>query len=518
MKRFLPAFLLTLILCTMGLHMLIFPFGRDQGIYSYGGWRMLYGEIPYKDFWDFKPPLIFPIYSLAIAVFGHNMWGIRLFDLIIQTITALLCGWLALLLFNKRSVFFIASLIYGLIYFAEDYWHTAQSDGFATIFVLAALAIVLRWNKNFLSFFLSGLLIGLAFWLKYSLVIFGLPIVLAIWLKGDFNIKKIFKLGIAWALGLSITVATGLLYFRLTGSWNDFVLTEFELAKRYSTITPLYVNLHKALGDFSSFKWPEHGGPLLWTLALLGFLFASKKDAIFNLILAALSSLHIAIQGKLFPYHFWPLVGVMAPIAAFGLVKIWEFLYGKNRTGIAVVLLLVLLLALRPIKQNADHDVRLANVILNKTSLLKTYFEQGGQWGEDFCFMVSWQAAQFLKDNVKPDESFYIWGFEPIIYYLAERKCPSRFIYNVPLFGALEVDSFRGELMSALNSHMPKYIIVVSGDSMGSVRGVPEDSNEGLLKFPELKDFIEENYYKTVRIEDFTFYEVFDVLKPQKQL
>lgn len=527
LKRIVPFILLVVAILLLGLHSLIYPFGRDQGIYAYGGWRMLYGEVPYKDFWDFKPPLIYPIYSVAIAVFGHNLWGIRALDLIFQLITALLCGWLALLLFERRLAFFIASLIYAFSYFAQGYWQTAQSDGFATLFVLASLTVALKWNKKVLSFFVSGLFLGLAFWLKYSLILFGLPIIMTIWLKRDSGAVPtkgipltrglnplLLKLSVACALGVAVAIIAGFLYFWLKGAWSNFLLTEFELAKRYSALLPFHLKVRYALNEFSAFHFPELSGPLLWTLVVIGFLFASKKEAIFNIILALVSSLHVVIQGKFFPYHFWPVFGVMSPIAAFGLIELWRFLWDKRRIGVVVASLLILFLAYRPMKEHINYNIQLAKVLLGKKTLVENYFEQDGEWGGDFCFEASWQAAQFLKSSLKPTDSFYIWGFEPIIYYLAEKKCPNRFIYNVPLYGTVSVDSFRDELLLALEANPPKYIIVVSNDSMGHVRGVPEDSVQGLLQFPKLKEFIEENYYKTVSLEDFTFYKLMNIISP----
>ena len=38
---------------------LVFSFGRDQGIYGLVAEGMLQGEVPYLDRWDFEPPGIF---------------------------------------------------------------------------------------------------------------------------------------------------------------------------------------------------------------------------------------------------------------------------------------------------------------------------------------------------------------------------------------------------------------------------------------------------------------------------
>ena len=54
---------------------LMFRYGRDQGIYAIVADAMLRGGMPYRDAWDFKPPGIFLVYALTRAVFGRGQWA-----------------------------------------------------------------------------------------------------------------------------------------------------------------------------------------------------------------------------------------------------------------------------------------------------------------------------------------------------------------------------------------------------------------------------------------------------------
>jgi len=62
--------LLAVVLATtlVRLPLLNIPFERDEGEYAYIAWRMDYGEVPYKDWVDQKPPAIFWLYRLAFAL------------------------------------------------------------------------------------------------------------------------------------------------------------------------------------------------------------------------------------------------------------------------------------------------------------------------------------------------------------------------------------------------------------------------------------------------------------------
>src|SRR3954466_11991408 len=44
------------------------PLERDEGEYAYIAWRLDYGEVPYRDWVDQKPPGIFCVYRAALAL------------------------------------------------------------------------------------------------------------------------------------------------------------------------------------------------------------------------------------------------------------------------------------------------------------------------------------------------------------------------------------------------------------------------------------------------------------------
>src|SRR4026207_2167425 len=49
---------------------------RDSGVFLYVGWRLLHGDIPYRDVWDHKPPLIYFVDALGIALTPGSFWGL----------------------------------------------------------------------------------------------------------------------------------------------------------------------------------------------------------------------------------------------------------------------------------------------------------------------------------------------------------------------------------------------------------------------------------------------------------
>src|SRR5215207_826665 len=51
---------------------------RDSGVFLYVGWRFLRGDIPYRDVWDHKPPLIYLIDALGLTLTPDSLWGVWL--------------------------------------------------------------------------------------------------------------------------------------------------------------------------------------------------------------------------------------------------------------------------------------------------------------------------------------------------------------------------------------------------------------------------------------------------------
>ena len=75
------------------------PFERDEGGYAYIAWRLELGEVPYRDWFDQKPPGVFWVYRAALALPLDPVVAIRLVAALFSAATAA-----ALLLAARRLV------------------------------------------------------------------------------------------------------------------------------------------------------------------------------------------------------------------------------------------------------------------------------------------------------------------------------------------------------------------------------------------------------------------------------
>jgi Dolichyl-phosphate-mannose-protein mannosyltransferase len=64
----LSIFVITALLVALRAPLLDIPFERDEGEYAYIAWRLEHCELPYRDWFDQKPPAIFWVYRLALSL------------------------------------------------------------------------------------------------------------------------------------------------------------------------------------------------------------------------------------------------------------------------------------------------------------------------------------------------------------------------------------------------------------------------------------------------------------------
>ncbi|UCG25717.1 MAG: glycosyltransferase family 39 protein, partial [Chloroflexota bacterium] len=130
-----PLLIIIGLVIVIGLPLLFYPFGRDQGIHAYVAASWLDGLLPYKDTWVQKGPLTFLPHMPGIALFGRTEWAIRSLDLLWQIVIS----WLIYRIARRRlsgAGALLAVFFYLLLYFAIDFWNTSHGESFLLPFLL----------------------------------------------------------------------------------------------------------------------------------------------------------------------------------------------------------------------------------------------------------------------------------------------------------------------------------------------------------------------------------------------
>jgi hypothetical protein len=109
--------------------------------------------------------------------------------------------------------------------------------------------------------------------------------------------------------------------------------------------------------------------------------------------------------------------------------------------------------------------------------------------------------------QIAPGDQLYVWGIDTLIYYLTGLGSPTRFILNYPLKSTWGPPAWKEELIGALKSSPPAFIVVARHDRQRTITLVPLDSEQYLkASFRELDEFIAGSYRPVETLPDFVVY------------
>jgi hypothetical protein len=382
----------------------------DKEIFKYTGMAILRGDVPYRDFFDHKPPMIFFI-NAAGLIFGP--WGLWMINTLLALLSTLLffnlCRqyrlpfpWLLPLLFNLMLRDNLISLGINM---------TREYTAFFTIFFFCVLLGKYRYR-----YFLLGFLGTLIFFTQQDQVLPLIPFLI----YAVINDRPLLWTRIAQlAAGALIFTVPLLLYFAVNHSlayfWEDAFHFNFSV----------YTTQKKSLGDhFRTVKTMLDAGnyelPFLLALVLgLASLFLQNKKK--GLVLASLAALFLTMSpefmgGRLtthgassnFSYYFLPLSASVCLV----LFTVFAFTEDKVLAGrkaqLPYVFLLCSSLGYTALQHGSHLERRNSDPVMNTPEL-------------------PWLRGQKLKDY-----QLFVFYNDQYTYFYTELKilAPSRWIYQ----------------------------------------------------------------------------------------
>jgi hypothetical protein len=221
----------------------------------------------------------------------------------------------------------------------------------------------------------------------------------------------------------------------------------------------------------------------------------------------------VCMQGKFFAYHYGATLPLVAFIGGVGLYKLWRRCLMGGAAGVTVFVLFVVVTA---IMRTAARDL---DSFWDRSAVRMQYLFRIGPYptrelmdrelalAADYDLDNDRRLAAEIRRRTPEAAPVYVWGFEPVVYLLADRPPATRFIYNVPQRVQWAREHARSTLMQELARRPPQLIAVQRNDVFPSVTGDELDSRRALETFPELSTLIEEDYALIESIDDFELYE-----------
>jgi len=412
--------------------------GFDSGVFLYEGQHWLRGEMPYRDMWDHKGPLIYAFDAVGLLL-GRGDWrGLLLLEWLWLG-AALWMLFAALSRAFSRPAAFAGCAVYAIAAptFLNDVGNMTESwnFGFQALAMLALVHLIERktsapgWSAAL------GLCGAGALLLRPNLaVVFAGA---ALWWM--LHARPARSEVAAFALALVLPVATVALYLRQHGAWEAMKDQYFAYNAVYSNYPGIWgARVHALAYNLKML--------VSWRGAFLGFVglmpaFAllrrtsrdstpeadytdtSLKLALGWLLLIGLpfELLAASLSGYLQPHYLLPALALLALGVAFAFDWVSERIARRREeksepqarpslSWIHVALGLWLVLCLGRIAWDWRVILRTPRVVTPQVAL-----------------------AHFLESHTAPDQSVLLWGSETRVYLMANRKSASRYVYILPL-------------------------------------------------------------------------------------
>lgn len=206
----------------------------DETTYLLAGREFLSGMVPYKDFYEIKPPVAFLPYALA-NIFENEILAIRIFGFI----TISFCTYLIFKQSSKIANIFIAKIIALTFVFlnSEMLFQASGLTIFIYPFLLLISNILIFKKENNLNHFILGLCVSIICLIRPNFYPLVFGIILILYLFSQNKIK-----------GISFYIAGGILPVLI------IILFYLQVDNGISILGNLILNFI-AIGGYSDFSW-----------------------------------------------------------------------------------------------------------------------------------------------------------------------------------------------------------------------------------------------------------------------
>lgn len=450
---------------------LTFRMGVDQGVFAYMSAALLEGRWPYVGTWESDFPGLIFLQALQMLVLGKSIVAFRAFDLAVQVLSAYFIhriawrtsGWIAAT---------IAPLLFCLIYQGYGPWNTAQREGFGLLFILAGFWFTLSADKRplLVTAVVAGLGMGVAVTIKPTLLalsLFYLPLAL------ELRSRKAWTAAVAG--GVAVVVPAGVI---VAGYWATGTLTEiYEACVAYQAIYTARLRGEASVVVY----WLQKLRGLGLNAVVLPVLFAPflaldrrhQRERLM-LFLGYLGATYaVFVQGTFAGYHYLPglAIGAIFVGEIVGTSIAWVVGRWRGPRAFGPVPLEAVLVVLALIPMSAVYLRRAPVGRLMARTFLAPPTPGEFRNHEVFDFTEAYDTAAYLRAHTQPGEPIHVWGYESLVYFLADRPASTRFQMTHPLVmrvpgGTISPmqQRWRDEFVAAVTARPPAYVAVVRDD------------------------------------------------------
>jgi hypothetical protein len=436
------------------------PLERDEGEYAYAGQLILQGIPPYQLAYNMKFPGTYYAYSLILALFGQTPWGIHVGLLLVNAATTIVLFFLGRRLLGAFGAA-IAATAFAI--FSLDRWTMgvfAHATHFVLLPALAGFLILLRPidSKSVAGFVGAGALLGTAVLMKQQAIFFmPLALGLALWNQNrrPRDLRGMALRGGLVALGGAIPFAILCVLFVAQGVFGRFWFWTFQYAREYVSEVQL-----SAAWSMFVFGWKSvtRANLPMWLLAAVGvlLLWLVRWTTVARVFLTGLlvASLLAVSPGFYFRQHYFilllPAAALFVGVAVLSIRRVAERVVPETAAHGIALLLFGLVVSAYAINEE-DYLISLPTRDLSRA-----------MYGAN-PFVEAVDIASYIREKSKPGDRIAVLGSEPEIYFYANRKSATGYIYTYALMEPQRyAPRMQEEMIHEIESVYPAYVVFVT--------------------------------------------------------
>ncbi len=426
----------------------------DTSVYILCAKGVLNGAVPYLDFWDHKPPLVYFLFALILKMCGpHNYRAINYLTLCFSLTSTTILFLIARKLTRKDMRAGIIAMFFPVLTFmftsrdavnpnTEIYMET-----FSLAAVYIALTAVSRRKSSMM--FCSGVCIAMASGFKQPAAVM-LPVICATHLiyyarRKEWKYILIGNLNcISGFVAVWVFIA---LYFYLHGGLSQFWFQCFQFNFMYSSAMPKDQVMRSLIHIYTDFMksntvffvpyligiiWVVYS--LIWREILFRYWFF----LLFLLIWHIADTIGVSAGGIFFSHYFiqWiPSILLITFIPLFDLLdnltvsRKWLFWLIVTIYCIGGVYVFV-----APQYSGSRWQYRSPFYYYTyKNKWISGMGDTFYRYPYHYAPKRYWQIKRLvtaIRSETEPSQPFFVWGFMPELYLLASREPASRFLYT----------------------------------------------------------------------------------------
>ena len=412
---------------------------RDEGLLAYGAVRVIHGDVPQRDFVSVQPPLSFYIAAGSFKLCGTSLVSLRGFGLSIFLLLPLLIYGIGRNFMGPVLSFAAASpaCILGLPYcnfVPLAVWQGIVASLAAVLFFLPAVCSTRQWLA-----FPAGVLAAVSLGLRHDQAVytiaslFALTVALAL-ARSDSISRAILKRALLlWLGGIAIVLIPAILLWWRIGAlpemFRQLILFPLTTYRKTSSLPFPRLTVWRSIRETAVvllFYLP----PFVLAIASLCLMRSvnsrrfSRREALltFLVVWSALFYLQTIVRSD-----FTHLVIALPPfflLTAFGWSIVREKFSKHCKMNLALCAVVAILVTsfLWVLHSFALPDITRANEQLA--------LDRGGVRIEQAQFVVDF--VRLVQATVPPDRSMLVLPYQPMFYFLCERRNPTRWNYLWP--------------------------------------------------------------------------------------